>query len=354
MRAIIKTSCLANPGATFVSPEGARAASAGTYILYASHVAAMAPATNLARPPRWRSHRRRPAGQARPAAQPMPGEPAPVSRVPGPTTRRPARPPRRPRNRSRRGCHDGQGARGCHRLHPQPGTTAGRNADFANARCARRQPVGEDALQQQVIDIIAVDLPELLAKLHAGSLPCSTARWCSPPPGRRSSSSRRTCATAFSPRWPTAGGADPDDDRHLRPVLRVHLAGFRRARRGRRHLAADCALCLPDVAGELAGVLLLAIGAAMMLAEAFMPSFGALASAASLPSSSRAVPDGHAGAGFRRAAGADHRLRSPAPRYCWPSAALRHAASGAGGERAREMAGAPGTVIGPPSRAAGG
>jgi membrane-bound serine protease (ClpP class) len=130
------------PVVVYVSPQGARAASAGTYILYASHIAAMAPATNL--------------GAATPvqiAAPSLPDtdtdgdEEEQEGSVPGDAM-------------ERKVVNDATAyIRGLAELR-------GRNIDWAEkaVREAASLPAAE-ALEQNVIDIVADDLDDLLTAI---------------------------------------------------------------------------------------------------------------------------------------------------------------------------------------------
>jgi membrane-bound serine protease (ClpP class) len=136
------------PVVGYVAPSGARAASAGTYILYACHFAAMAPATNL--------------GAATPVV--IGGsEPAPPPKTPAKNGRSaPASEPGPPMSAEQQKILNDSIAyiRGLAQLR-------GRNADWAEqaVRGAASLPATE-ALQQHVIDLIAPDLPSLLAQLN--------------------------------------------------------------------------------------------------------------------------------------------------------------------------------------------
>jgi membrane-bound serine protease (ClpP class) len=156
MRSIIQR-ILASPVpvAAFVTPNGARAASAGTYILYASHIAAMSPATNL--------------GAATPVSLgPEHAEPQPEPAA-GQGKGQDGKPGGSPASRDGSSGNAPGGAmerkqtndaaayiRGLAQLR-------GRNAEWAEraVREAVSLSAGE-ALQQKVIDVIAVDVPDLL------------------------------------------------------------------------------------------------------------------------------------------------------------------------------------------------
>jgi membrane-bound serine protease (ClpP class) len=166
-----------------VWPQGARAASAGTYILYASHIAAMAPATNLgaATPV---------AIGGAPAAPGQPGdEPAPRDDGRDETAPDSA-------NESTDGAGEGgdaapaDGGRPASRGAPEPGTASerkaindavayirslaerrGRNAEWAERAVRAAESLSASAaLELDVIDLIANDLDDLLRQVDGMKL----------------------------------------------------------------------------------------------------------------------------------------------------------------------------------------
>src|SRR5512144_2972458 len=154
MRDIIKA-ILASPVpvATFVAPGGARAASAGTYILYASHVAAMAPGTNL--------------GAATPVAIGLGGAQSEPSTSPdtdsksGKKGEEKASPAPPKSTMTEKQIHDAAAyIRGLAQLR-------GRNAEWAEK--AVREAVSlpaDEALAMHVVDYVARDVPALLAMVQ--------------------------------------------------------------------------------------------------------------------------------------------------------------------------------------------
>jgi membrane-bound serine protease (ClpP class) len=148
MRKIIKDILASRiPVVTYVYPSGARAASAGTYILYASHLAAMAPATNL-------------------------GAATPIPIMGGAPDEEPSGEP----DKKRKGKRGSNGAprdaasrksvsdaaayiRGLAQLR-------GRNVEWAEK--AVREAVSlpaEEAVRLKVVDLIAKDIPDLLKRI---------------------------------------------------------------------------------------------------------------------------------------------------------------------------------------------
>lgn len=276
MRTLIKA-ILASPVpvASYVSPSGARAASAGTYILYASHIAAMAPGTNL--------------GAATPVAiggSPGGDEPIPkedkenkggkaekdqAEAKNGKATRdEPVLPASSAMTRKQ--VHDAAAyIRGLAELR-------GRNVEWAER--AVREAVSlsaPEALKQKVIDIVAEDLDDLLAQVDGRKL--------------KAGSEERTLATKGA----TVVKQEPDWRNQLLTVISDPSVAYILLLLGMYGIFFELSnpgFGLPGVAGGISLLLalfafqllpvnyvalgLILLGMAFMVAEAFLPSFGIL------------------------------------------------------------------------------
>ena len=139
------------PVAAFVYPSGARAASAGTYILYAAHIAAMAPATNL--------------GAATPVQIGIGGNQEPEKAPDRPQDQAKNPTPIPKDTMSRKAVQDASAyIRGLAQLR-------GRNAEWGDR--AVREAVSlsaQEALRLNVVDLIASDVNDLLRQLDGRKL----------------------------------------------------------------------------------------------------------------------------------------------------------------------------------------
>ncbi|AYF86976.1 nodulation protein NfeD [Pseudomonas sp. JS3066] len=261
MRSIIKA-ILASPVpvASFVAPSGARAASAGTYILYASHIAAMAPGTNL--------------GAATPVQiGGMPGQPE-GDKPAGGKDEKPkddkTAPAGNEETLARKQVNDAAAyIRGLAQLR-------GRNAEWAER--AVRESVSlsaTDAQRLKVVDLLARDVPDLLAKLDGKNLEVAGQKISLATNGAR--------LVQHEPDWRAQILAVITNPSVALILMMIGVYGlifeFSNPGSGVGGVIGGICLILALYALQLlpvnfAGIALILLGILFMAAEAFMPSFG--------------------------------------------------------------------------------
>ncbi|WP_336971800.1 nodulation protein NfeD [Sphingobium aromaticiconvertens] len=145
MRAMIRDIFASSvPVATYVSPSGARAASAGAFLLYASHIAAMAPGTNV--------------GAATPVQ--IGGLPGPGNEPPKPTSQE------KEKAEAPHSAMDAKAVNDATAYIRSLAELRGRNGDWAEKAVREAASLSASAaLKQQVIDIEAKNVQDLLTQL---------------------------------------------------------------------------------------------------------------------------------------------------------------------------------------------
>ncbi len=248
------------PVVAWVAPNGARAASAGTYILYASHVAAMAPATNL--------------GAATPVQ--IGGEnplPAPEQPQPGDADKEKGAPPPPSGDAMHHKVVNDAVAyiRGLARLRD-------RNADWAEKAVREAASLeSTQALELNVIDLLATDQQELLAKLHGRTIEVLGEQ--------RTLNTENLRIEVVAPDWRArllAVITDPNVA-YILMIIGIYGLILEFSNPGTIVAGVVGAICLilalfafQALPINYAGVGLILLGIALMVGEAFTPSFGAL------------------------------------------------------------------------------
>jgi len=273
MRAIIKDILAAPmPIAAFVAPGGARAASAGTYILYASHIAAMAPGTNLgaATPVQIGGDGASGTGKDEDRAEGGKGE---TGKGEGDAGKGGGKAGGISADAmTRKAVHDASAyIRGLAQMR-------GRNAEWAER--AVREAVSlsaAEALEQKVIDLVADDVPQLLQRLDGRRLKVAGTE--------RVLATAGVVATAFEPDWRTrflSVITDPSIA-YILILLGIYAIVFEFSNPGMVFPGVVGAICVllalyafQMLPVNYAGLALILLGIAFMVAEAFVPAFGSL------------------------------------------------------------------------------